>query len=276
MDLSTEPLLTDRRPLHIRVQEHLRTLIAEGVFRVGQQLPPETKLAAELGVSRPTLREALRGLEQAGLIIRRHGVGTFVASHAPTLESGLEVLESLECQVCRLGLRTEVVWHDIVERPATSEEMTMLLLPQGKPIDVLRVDREIAIKGESIAYLRDVVPQAYLRQEDLGEQFTGSVLDILIQQAAPLPVISRTTIVAEGARAQVASRLRVPRGTALLKLIGQLFSHEEEVLDYSISYFIPGHFKFHVMRRVGRDDSGHLSYQRPCPPFKTRARERSD
>jgi len=244
--------LTDKRPLHIRVQEHLRTLIAEGVFRVGQQIPPETKLAAELGVSRPTLREALRGLEQAGLIIRRHGVGTFVASHAPILESGLEVLESLECQVRRLGLHTEVASLDVTGRMATAEERSMLLIPQDEPTEVLCVDRVITLEGEPVAYLRDIVPQKYLHQEDLGEEFGGSVLDVLVQQGDPLPAASRTEIVAEGARSFVASQLGVPRGTALLKLIGQLFSTGEDVLDYSLSYFVPGHCKFHVMRRVGR------------------------
>jgi GntR family transcriptional regulator len=44
--------------------------------------------------------------------------------------------------------------------------------------------------------------------------------------------------------------LGVAEGTALLKLVGQLYNHSERVLDYSISYFIPGHFKFHVTRRV--------------------------
>jgi len=90
----------------------------------------------------------------------------------------------------------------------------------------------------------------YLHQQDLGEQFSGSVLDVLLQRGRPLPVSSRTEIIAEGAKTRVASRLGVPRGTALLKLIGQLYSRDEKVLDYSVSYFIPGHFKFHVMRRV--------------------------
>jgi GntR family transcriptional regulator len=93
---------------------------------------------------------------------------------------------------------------------------------------------------------------AYLSQNDLGEHFSGSVLDIFLQQDVVLPVASQTQISAEGADKQLSERLGVPKGTALLKLVGQLYSYDEKVLDYSLSYFIPGHFKFHVARRVKR------------------------
>jgi hypothetical protein len=37
----------------------------------------------------------------------------------------------------------------------------------------------------------------------------------------------------------------------VLKLVGRLYSYDDEVLDYSVSHFIPGYFRFHVVRRVG-------------------------
>lgn len=245
-------LKVNKLPLYLQARQHLLSLIEDGAYQPGEQLPSEVDLAAQLGISRPTLREALLRLEQEGVIFRRHGVGTFVSSHIPILESGLEILESLERQARRIGLKTEVVYLNVLERPATSEELAMLSLPQDEPISVLSVDRVIAVEGKPVAYLRDVVPQMYLCREDLGEQFSGSVLDVFLWEDTPLPVTSRTEIVAEGAKSRVASRLGIPRGTALLKLMGQLYSRDEQVLDYSVSYFIPGHFKFHVMRRVNK------------------------
>jgi GntR family transcriptional regulator len=108
----------------------------------------------------------------------------------------------------------------------------------------------IAIEAEPVAYLKDVVPRIYLEPDDLGDQFSGSVLDILLQRDEVLPLVSHTQISAAGADAQLASRLEVRRGTALLKLVGQLYSVDEQVIDYSQSYFIPGHFKFCVTRRA--------------------------
>lgn len=243
-----QQLKIDKTPLYLQARQHLLGLIEDGTFQPGEQLPSEADLAAQMGISRPTLREALQHLERQGLIVRKHGVGTFVSRYSLILESGLEVLESLERQAQRLGLRTEVVHLIVSERLATEEEREALQISQDK--DVVDVDRVIAIKGEPFAYLKDVVPREYLRPDDIGDRFSGSVLEIFLQRDVVSPVFSRTQISAEGANAQLATLLGVDEGTALLKLVGQLYNHSERVLDYSVSYFIPGHFKFHVTRRV--------------------------
>ncbi|SUS04387.1 Pyruvate dehydrogenase complex repressor [uncultured Defluviicoccus sp.] len=70
----------DLRPerLSDSVARYLEKLVLEGTLRAGDRLPAERKLAAELNVSRPSLREALQKLEAAGLVETRHGGGTFV------------------------------------------------------------------------------------------------------------------------------------------------------------------------------------------------------
>jgi GntR family transcriptional regulator len=57
-------------------------------------------------------------------------------------------------------------------------------------------------------------------------------------------------MMAESADAALAAHLKVQKGTALLKLVAQLYSCDERVVSYSISYFVPGYFKFHIVRRV--------------------------
>jgi GntR family transcriptional regulator len=85
-----------------RLQTTLAVLIAETT--PGDRLPAEPELAQQLGVSRATLREAMRTFEGQGLIRRRQGVGTFVVSHSQIIESGLEVLESIETLANKIGL----------------------------------------------------------------------------------------------------------------------------------------------------------------------------
>ena len=241
-----------KTPLHIQIQQHLLELIKNRTFAPGDQLPAEVELAEQLGVSRSTLREALMRLEQDGIISRKHGLGTFVSFCAhPIIESGLEVLESLEHQARRIGLNTQMTHLEVVERPAEREEREKLAFPPEASGDVLCVDRVIIVENTPIAYLRDVLPRDLLCPDDLGKEFSGSVLDLLLQRGLPAPVISHTEIVAEGANPYVASRLDIPQGSPLLKLIAQLYAHDEQVLDYSLSYFVPGYFRFHVMRRVG-------------------------
>src|SRR5918993_5738150 len=72
-------------------EEALRSWLATGRHRPGERLPPEQELSAHLGVSRGTLRTALRRLEESGEIVRRQGSGTYVGrATSPTLDEGLE------------------------------------------------------------------------------------------------------------------------------------------------------------------------------------------
>ncbi len=66
-------------PLYIQIAEGLIGQIETGELTPGTQLPPERELSEKLGVNRMTLRRALRVLEAQGLILRRQGVGTFIA-----------------------------------------------------------------------------------------------------------------------------------------------------------------------------------------------------
>src|SRR5512139_2274410 len=99
--------MTQQAPLSQRLHEQLRQVIA--ATKPGDRLLTEPALARQMGVSRATLREAMRTFETQGLIRRRQGVGTFVLRPAHVLESGLEVLESLETVAQRMGLHA-VPW----------------------------------------------------------------------------------------------------------------------------------------------------------------------
>jgi GntR family transcriptional regulator, transcriptional repressor for pyruvate dehydrogenase complex len=86
----------DRRSLAHDAAEHLRELIGSGALQPGDKLPPERALATRLGVSRPTLREAVRGLVIMGLLETRHGAGTFVVRSAPSGGDTLTVTVDLQ------------------------------------------------------------------------------------------------------------------------------------------------------------------------------------
>ena len=81
-----KPARTKSQTLTEAAEQEIRDAITEGTYRPGSQLPSETELVAMLEVSRTVVREALRMLEEDGLITRRHGVGTFVRKH-PILQN---------------------------------------------------------------------------------------------------------------------------------------------------------------------------------------------
>lgn len=243
MSFDTLPKIRSARA---QVEDALSGLIK--TMHPGDQLPPEPEFAKQLGVSRSTLREVLRSFAERGLLVRRQGVGTFVTSRIPILETGLEVLESLERMADRLNLQTEVAYLNIEERLATLDERRGLA--RDEPLKVVAVTRVMTVEGEPVADLLDVVPVNYLCAIDLGSHFKGSVLDILLDRGKPVLSTSRTEIIAAAATGKIARRLEIAPNTPLIKLVAQLFSYDECVVDFSVSYFVSGYFKFHVMRQV--------------------------
>jgi len=230
-----------------RLQSDLATLIDS--LPADSQLPSEPTLALKLGVSRATLREAMRSFETQGKIRRRQGVGTFVIGDVPLIESGLEILESIETMVGRIGL--SVSSHSLkVEKITADEECALVLdIPIGSGLT--RISRLIMTDGRPAAYLVDTLPENILSHADLAAGFTGSVLDLLLRRGLPRLVSSRTEINAVNATTEVAHLLEIQRGDVLINFSACLYSSEGHVIDHSLSYFLPGYFKFHVNRRVG-------------------------
>lgn len=229
-----------------RLQGDLAALIDRTA--AGQRLPSEPDLAKQLGVSRATLREAMRTFETQGLIRRRQGSGTFVVGKVQALDSGLEVLESLETMAKRLDLKISVSDLNVEQVTANEELAAMLNVDMSSPL--LHVRRVVRADGRPVAYLVDILPGNVLHNDDLPVDFHGSVLDFLLGRGDSLAT-SRANISAIGAAADVAKALEIQRGDVLLHFHSQLFDINGKVVDYSLSYFIPGYFNFHVVRRVG-------------------------
>jgi GntR family transcriptional repressor for pyruvate dehydrogenase complex len=89
----------DRAPAYQALADHLRDQIASGVLRPGDRLPTEPRLSASTGLSRSTVREALRLLASQNLIVTTRGVtgGSFVAQPTPAqlgdlLSTGMKLL----------------------------------------------------------------------------------------------------------------------------------------------------------------------------------------
>jgi GntR family transcriptional regulator len=130
----------DRRrpePLWHQAEQALRALIERGEWATGSQIPNEDKLGTMLGISRITLRHALRNLEEAGLLRREHGRGTFVRS--ATVVAGARGLTSFTEEMVTLGLvvGTRLLKAEIV--PATADMADALDIEPG--VDMVRLRR---------------------------------------------------------------------------------------------------------------------------------------
>lgn len=230
-----------------RLQEQLAQIISNTPS--GERLPSEPALARKLGVSRATLREAMRFFEIQGKLRRRQGSGTYVSHPVHVIETGLEVLDSLQTLANRIGLVITPKDIKVEERPASFDEANALAIEPGEP--VLWVSRAMAAEGRQVAYLIDILPTRVLKPSDIPENFDGSVLDILLTREDLQLQYSRTEINADTANPDVARAMGIQRGDVLLKLVAYLYTVNGEVVDYSFSYFLPGYFRFHVVRSLG-------------------------
>jgi GntR family transcriptional regulator len=229
-----------------RLQKDLAILI--GQIEPGGKLPSEPELAMRMGVSRATLREAMRTFDEQGLIRRRQGVGTFVVRHSHILDTGMEVLESIESIAARIGLQVSMGMLEIKRSTADAENAELLHVSAGTP--VVQLSRVINAEERPVAYLVDLLPEEVLPANGLKEGFTGSVLDWLLRHGSPQLDHSKTEIQAVAAPSEIARALQIQRGDVLLKLIANLYTASGELVDHSSSFFLPGYFRFHVVRRV--------------------------
>jgi DNA-binding FadR family transcriptional regulator len=121
------PRLSPNVPLSTQVADQLRRRIAGGEFPVGSRLPTEAQLTDELGVSRNSVREALRALVHAGLLRARAGDGTYVTATselAPVLERELEQARAADVAEVRLVLEREAA--ALAAERATPDQVAVL------------------------------------------------------------------------------------------------------------------------------------------------------
>ena len=229
-----------------RLQADLAALIAR--TPAGQRLISEPDLAKQMGVSRATLREAMRTFETQGLIRRRQGSGTYVVGKVPVIDAGLEVLESMETMARRMNLQTTVSDLHIDQVDADKDTCAGLGVPEKTRLT--RIRRVMRADSRPVAYLVDTLPMDVIKPSDLPNGFSGSVLDFMLTRGDKLTV-SRAAISATNATAEVAKALEIQRGDVLLQFISQIYLDSGKIVDYTASYFIPGYFNFHVVRRIG-------------------------
>jgi len=213
----------------------------------GEALPSEPKLAEQLGVSRATLRDAMRAFQERGLIVRRQGVGTYVGPKL--IEAGLEELVSIETLAAQIGMRVTMVGLSVERRETSQSESESLGLRDGQR--VVEIARGIRAGGKPVAYLIDVIADGLVPDEAWGSSFRGSVLDLLLERGEFPLEFSRTEINAVAADRELAARMDLPLGEVLLVFEASLFTRDRSIVDRSRSYFLPGTFRFQVVRRVG-------------------------
>ena len=236
-------------------EEALHNWLAGGRYRQGDRLPPEHEVATMLGVSRGTLRSALRRLEERGEIVRRQGSGTFVGRSAVPAALGerLERLEPYSLLAQRRGLTLSSVDLRIEHRAVGAEVGEALgLAPIARAITV---SRTLLANDAPVAVMFDVVHPKVSLPDGAGLRAAlehgQMVLDVLVGLRVPV-TYARTRVIPSllSPRERAGKLLGVRRTTAVLELEELIYAGRDERVAYSRDLFAPGGLDVAVTRSL--------------------------
>ena len=168
-----------RGSLYQRLARRLRDAIESGVVKPEEALPPERDLAADLAISRITVRKALDTLVADGLLIRRQGAGTFVAGR---VEKQFAKLSSFTEDMAARGRSASSEWIMRAEGAVTPDEAMTLGLGPGSP--VYRFRRIRFADGLAMAIEHSTVPGFALD----GAEAVGDSLYAALEASGQRPV----------------------------------------------------------------------------------------
>ena len=240
-------LRRDRRPLPLQVRDALRARIAAGEFPPEARLPPEPALARELGVSRGVVREALKLLEQDGLVRVRHGRGHFVTSLPVLVRKPITQLESVTEMLQSLGYQPENRVLAVREEPADALVAEKLALKPGEP--VVRLERLRLARGQPLIYSVDVFPRRLLAVSPAEIDWSGSLLRVLEGEDGVRFASSAAQISAVRLPAAAAQRLGVQADEPWMLMEQVSLDAEGQPLLFSHDYHRGDLFSFAVVRR---------------------------
>lgn len=227
-------------PAYIRIHDAIKKEIDEGVWEIGQRLPSERDLADDYEVSRMTLRQAITLLVEEGILERRVGSGTYVASHR--VQEKMRGTTSFT-EIVRSQSKTPSSQLISYQRKTANETEIQQL--QLKATDtVVRMERVRFADNVPLVFEVASIPEKLIQsfnQEDITEHFFQTLTDNGYEIGK-----SQQTIYAKNASERVANYLKVPKNHAVLALTQVSYFTDGRPFEYVHSQYVGDRFEFYL------------------------------
>ncbi|SFF85928.1 GntR family transcriptional regulator [Streptococcus equinus] len=227
-------------PAYIRIHDAIKKEIDGGVWEIGQRLPSERDLADDYEVSRMTLRQAITLLVEEGILERRVGSGTYVASHR--VQEKMRGTTSFTEIVRSQGKTPSSQLISYQRKPANDTEIQQLQLKASDY--VVRMERVRYADNVPLVFEVASIPEKLIREfkrEDITEHFFQTLTDNGYEIGK-----SQQTIYAKNASERVANYLKVPKNHAVLALTQVSYFTDGRPFEYVHSQYVGDRFEFYL------------------------------
>jgi len=272
---ASQPLLdAGRQPLYASLAQALTRDIVQKRYPVGGLLPTEDAIASRYGVSRHTVRQALRELKEEGLISSHAGIGTRVRSpsESPRVFGGINTIgdllqfaESTEMRV--LGRR------EIVADAAFAAEY------HCKPGQVwfeVTLLRKVADQKRPLGHLRAYVRPEYADAVSRDKTFTRPIYALVEEHYGVRIIEVQQEITAVNLDADVALALKAADGQAALRITRHFLDRGGATVEISVGHYPSGMYTQRTRFRAHRSErEAEEPQQEPAAPARARARARA-
>ncbi|UQS81840.1 GntR family transcriptional regulator [Bombilactobacillus folatiphilus] len=229
-------------PIYVQIHNQIKQEIAQGKWQVGQRIPAERLLADEFQVSRMTMRQAIQTLVEEGILYRKVGSGTYVASQkVQERMSGTTSFTDIMLAQGKKPASHVVSYH--LALPTLSEKENLKL---DDNMEILRMERIRLADKIPICFEITTVPW-FLVKNLSREQITQSLYHALEQRGLKLGH-AQQVVSAMSASEKVAELLRVKRGAAVLRLRQVTMLADGQPFEYVRTQYVGERFEFYLER----------------------------
>ncbi|MCF1284345.1 GntR family transcriptional regulator [Streptococcus sinensis] len=227
-------------PAYIKIHDQIKKEIDEGIWEIGERLPSERDLAETFEVSRMTLRQAITLLVEEGVLERRVGSGTYVAS--------TRVQEKM---------RGTTSFTEIMKSQGKTPSSQLIsyrrTLPSEREVEKLGIHKtENIIRMERVRYADDIpvvyevasIPEKFIKNFK-KEEVTSHFFQTLQEHGYKIGK-SQQTIYARLAKEKIAKYLGIPRGHAILGLTQVSYFDDGTAFEYVKSQYVGERFEFYL------------------------------
>ncbi len=226
-------------PLYFQVARQLERAIIEGVLKPGDRIANEITLADKLGLSRPTMRQAISTLVDKGLLVRKRGVGTQVV-HSQIRRS--VELTSLHDDLLASGRapQTQVLRCELIESDEAASND--LQLSRGDP--VWSLERVRLVGDEPLALMSNLLPASLVDLDSVDLSATG--LYAHLRSTGFNVRVAHQTIGSRRATSYEGRLLHERRGVPLLTMHRTAFDDEGRAIESGSHVYRPALYSFEV------------------------------